>query len=274
MATRAHDGLAGRVVSALRLDPTLYREVAAPGGGTWQAAVVVVTAAVISGLSWVAVEFTNLGSSAPLSMARGVVVAQSVASIALAHVIAWPVWAFGLWKVGKRWGGPDRQPMWFGQIARAIAFAQAPAVLLVLYVLMVAVVGVVWGQEGLRSGVMSTAGFWLLVLAPVWVLAGTFLAIREALGLGNGRTLAALVTVGLVIRALVGLVVMLLSGIAGREFLGLRDDYTAGFRDDGLSATDLAVGLDFNLRFVGQSSMVLYSLSKSVLHPLAGMGDI
>lgn len=274
MATRAHDGLAGRVVRALRLDPTLYREVAAPGGGTWQAAVVVVIAAVISGLSWGALEFTSLGSSAPVSTDQGVVVAQSAVSIALAHIVAWPVWAFGLWAVGTSLGGPDRQQPWFGHIARAIAFAQAPAVLLMLYVLMVAVVGFAWGPEGLRSGVMWLTGFWLLVLAPVWVLAGTFLAAREALGLGNGRTLAALVTVGLAIGALVGFVVMLLSGIAGRDFVGLRDDYIAGFRDDGISAADFAVGLDFNLRFIGQSGMVLYILSKSALHPFVGVGDI
>ena len=274
MAARAPDGLAGRVVRALRLDPTLYHEVAAPGGGNWQAASVVVIAAVISAFSWGAVEFTSLGSPEPVGTDRGVVLAQSALSTALAHVMAWPVWALGLWVVGTRWVAPDRQPPWFGQIARAIAFAQAPAVVLVLYVLIIAVVGFAWGSDGVRSGVMWIMSFWLLVLVPVWVLAGTFLAVREALGLGNGRTLAALVIVGMAIGALVGFVVLMLSGIAGREFVGLRDDHIAGFRDDRISAADFAAGLNFNLRFIGQSGMALHILSKSVLHPLAGLGDI
>ncbi len=275
MATRAHDGLADRVVRALRLDPTLYREVAAPGGDSWQAAVVIVIAAVVSGLSWGAVEFTGLlGSSAAASTDWGAVVAQYAVPIALAHLIAWPVWAIGLWVFGTRWTGPDREPPWFGQVARALAFAQAPAVLGVLYVLLVAVVAVARGPEGLRSGVLWVTGFWLLVLTQVWVLAATFLAVREALGLGNGWTLAALVTVGLAIGAVAGLIVMLLSGIAGRDFVGLRDDYIAGFRDDGPTALDIAVGLDFNLRFVGQSGTVVHLLSKSILHPLVGVGDI
>ena len=140
--------------------------------------------------------------------------------------------------------------------------------------LLVVVVGFARGVEGIQSGVLWVTTFWLVVLIDVWVLAGTYLALRKALGLSNARTLVALVTVGLVIGALVGFAALLLSGIAGRDMVGLRDDFIAGFRDDGLSAMDVAVGLDFNLRFIGQSGMVLYILSESVLHPLVGMGDI
>ena len=273
MTGSAHDGLADRAIRALRLDPTLYREVAEPGGGTRQAVVMVVIAAAISGLSWGTSVLEGLVESDMVGRDLGAALVQSAVpaawSSAIAQVVAWPVWAAGLWIIGTRWAPPDRPTPCFGQVARPLAFAQAPAVFLVLYVLLVAVVGVARGPEGIRSGVLWVTTFWLVVLLGAWVLAGTFLAVREALGLSNARTLVALVAVGLAIGALVGFVVMLLSGIAGRDFVGLRDDYIAGFRDDGISAMDFAVGLDFNLRFVGQSGTVLDLLSRSVLHPLA-----
>ena len=43
------DGLINRILRALRLDATLYREVAGPGGSNRQAAVVVVLAALGTG---------------------------------------------------------------------------------------------------------------------------------------------------------------------------------------------------------------------------------
>ena len=174
----------------------------------------------------------------------------------------------GLWVVGTHWAPADRPPPWFGQIARALALAQAPAALGALYVLLVVIVGFARGPEGLRSGVVWVTEFWLFVLIGAWVLAGTFLAVREALGLSSARTFVALVAVGLAIAALLGLTVVVLSGIAGREFVGLNDD-DFGFRDDGATAMDVALGLDFNLRFVGPCNTILHLLSRSVLHPFA-----
>ena len=48
------DGLIGRMLRALRLDPTLYREVAAPGASTEQAALALMLAAVGFSLASVA----------------------------------------------------------------------------------------------------------------------------------------------------------------------------------------------------------------------------
>lgn len=271
MATRAYSGLAGHMIRALSLDSRLFREVAAPGGN-WQAAAVVVVAALISGIGWGAVSLVNLARSDTAGMDLGSVVSQSAFPnaivLAFAHLIAWPVWAMGLWVVGTHWAPADRPPPWFGQIARALALAQAPAALGALYVLLVVIVGFARGPEGLRSGVVWVTEFWLFVLIGAWVLAGTFLAVREALGLSSARTFVALVAVGLAIAALLGLTVVVLSGIAGREFVGLNDD-DFGFRDDGATAMDVALGLDFNLRFVGPCNTILHLLSRSVLHPFA-----
>ena len=275
MAARTNHTSAGRVLRALRLDPTLYREVASPDSGTWQAATVIVIAAVVTEISWGAMWLVELVRWDSDGMDIGAAVAQTAIPTtvvgALVYLVAWPVWATGLWVVGMRWAPENRPRLWPGQVARALAFAQAPAVVGALYVLLVLVVGFTRGPEGLSSGVLWVTEFWLFVLIGVWVLAATFIAVREALGLSNGRTLAALITVGLVIGALVGFVVLLLSGIAGRDFVGLNDS-TAGFREEGVTAVDIAVGLDFNLRFVGQSGTVLYLLSQSILHPFAGMG--
>ena len=278
MHPRTRDGLGARVLRAWRMDTTLYRELAAPESGAWQAAAVIAIAAVASGLGWGSLRLIDSVRAGTESMDFGAAIVQS--SIpnafvsALAFLVAWPVWATGLWVVGMRWTPADYPPPYLGHVARALAFAQAPAMLRVVPALLVVVVGFARGVEGIQSGVLWVTTFWLVVLIDVWVLAGTYLALRKALGLSNARTLVALVTVGLVIGALVGFAALLLSGIAGRDMVGLRDDFIAGFRDDGLSAMDVAVGLDFNLRFIGQSGMVLYILSESVLHPLVGMGDI
>ena len=275
MTTGTHHTLASHMLRALRLDPTLYREVASPDSGAWRAATVIVIAAVVTEISWGAMWLVDLMRWDSDGMDIGAAVAQTAIPTAvvgaLVYLVAWPVWATGLWIVGMRWVPANRPPPRPGQVARALAFAQAPAVVGVLYVLLVVVVGFTRGPEGLSSGVLWVTEFWLFVLIGVWVLAATFIAVREALGLSNGRTLAALITVGLVIGVLVGFVVILLNGIDGRDFVGLNDG-TAGFREEGVTAMDIAVGLDFNLRFVGQSGTVLYLLSQSVLHPFAGMG--
>ena len=46
----------------------------------------------------------------------------------LALAVAWPVWAAGLWLVSKRMLAEGSAPG-FGQVARVLAFAQAPGVL-------------------------------------------------------------------------------------------------------------------------------------------------
>lgn len=272
MTARTQASLARRLTRALRLDSKLYREVASPGSGVWQATAVIVIMSAISQIRWGTAWFVDSVRSDTDGIDIGAAIAQSSIPSAvvtgLAYFAAWPVWAAGFWVVGTLWTTARRPPPRFGHVARALAFAQVPAFLGVLYVLLVVIVGFAGGPEGLRSGFVWLTGFWLSALIGAWVLAGTFLAVREALGFSNARTLAALVAVGLVIAALLGFVVVLLSGVAGREFVGLNDD-GAGFREDGASALDFAIGLDFNLRFFGRSDTVLHILSESVLHPLA-----
>ncbi|MCY3956808.1 MAG: hypothetical protein OXG65_00760 [Chloroflexi bacterium] len=166
------NGLIGRMLRALRLDASLYREVSAPDGDTRQAALVVLLTAVAAGTQGVWLG----GSGAGL--------------IAISHMAAWPVWAAGLWLVGARLGAPNGEASGFRQVARAIAFAQAPGVLFAASLVIFWISAPLWGT--------------VRTLISVWVLVGTFLAVRETLGLSNGRTLGALFGVGAATAILLG----------------------------------------------------------------------
>ena len=172
-------GLINRMLRALRLDATLYREVADPGGSTWQAALVVLIAAVAAGteVAWTGVSGAGL--------------------VALTHMAAWPVWAAGLWFVGARLKRPVGEAPGFRQVARAIAFAQAPGVFFASGLVLVSIPTPLW--SAIRS------------LIFIWVLVGTFLAIRETLGLSNGRTIGTLFGVGAAIAVLLGPVIVLIT---------------------------------------------------------------
>jgi hypothetical protein len=173
------DGLIGRMLRALRLDATLYREVAEPGGSTWQAALVVLLTAVAAG-------------------AEGVWVGVSGAGLmATTHVAAWPVWALGIWLVGARLQAPNGKASGFWQVARAIAFAQAPGVFFATSLVLFWISAPLWGT--------------VRTLISVWVVIGTFLAVRETLGLTNGRTLGTLFGVGAAIAVLLGPPIVLIT---------------------------------------------------------------
>ncbi len=266
-------GVVVRLFRALRLDSAVYGEVAGSGSSIWQALAVMCATAAASGLHWGAYTLVFLVRSETVGSDLGAAAVQSSVpaawSSAATYFLAWPVWATGLWVVGLRWTPPDRPKPQFGRVARGLAFAQLPAVLGVVYILLITAVGFALGSQGLRSAILGVAQFWLWAVMEVWVLAGTFLAVRGALSLSNARTLGALVLVGATIAALLGVIVVILSAAFGGDAVGLRDDYVVGFRDDGPTALEIAKGLDFNLRFVGQSQTVLNILTTSVLHPFA-----
>ena len=218
------DGLIGRMVRALRLDATLYREVAGPGGSNRQAAVVVVLAAVGTGAAVAtrAIDSLAWGIERYGSFEGEVLQTAYVAMvIAIAHMVAWPVWAGGFWLVGARLGERDAEAPEFGQVARAIAFAQAPGVLGVLVPVFVAFLWGVTDTESVTVGTLvvrlyAVAGA-LRALISGWVLVGTFLAVRQTLGLGSGRTLGTIFAVGVASAALLALVtiaiILVLKGV-------------------------------------------------------------
>lgn len=255
----APGGLIRRVGRALQLDPRLYREVAGPGASTWQAALVVVLTAGISGVGWGAGAFHLLATGEPAVRYMTQLVAEfsAVAGLsALVHVAAWPVWAAGLWVVGRRFAPRDWAPG-FWQAARVLAFAQAPGLFAVLIPI---VAGSLWlgrvdpdVEEGSPLGLLV---FGIRATVGVWILLGTFLATHEVLRLSYGRTLGALVGVAAGVgffAVLLGIIVTRVSNWENHAWvdsLGTPSvfDVTHGFDLNlGLSFSDAAVGFVLRL---------------------------
>ena len=100
-----------------------------------QAAVVLMFSAVSSGLvmgSVIAADWTiNWAYSSDTEVNLGLFVdiaAGHAGSITVAHIAAWPIGTTGLWFASKRLTAPGSQAVGLGQVARALAFAQAPAI--------------------------------------------------------------------------------------------------------------------------------------------------
>lgn len=223
MNARATSSLGGQMLRALRLDPTIYREVSAPGGSTWQAALVLLLAAVSTGLfhgTSIATYWTITWFGwSDVQESRGVVrdVAAGLAgSIIIAHIAAWPIWATGLWAIGKRWTAAGGQPPSLRQVARALAFAQTPAIVGGL-VAVLAVVGWLFLAPAGLVGIGILLGLFADIARSaflVLVLIGTYQAVREVLGLSSGRALGALITVGAFVALALGVVLALVTVIA------------------------------------------------------------
>ncbi|MDE2869145.1 MAG: hypothetical protein OXR64_12635 [Chloroflexota bacterium] len=229
-------GFINRLLRALRLDPTLYREVAAPGASTEQAALVVILAAVGFSFAQSARSLVSWLSSSGSFWWSGLTTTEANAWIAmdlenyrvvvrvLALVAAWPVWAAGLWLVSKRMSASRGQAPGFGQVARVLAFAQAPGVFGPALLLPTTVgAALVLSQTGWLQAYMAPPANlafldflvgvgWPLLL--VWVFLGSLVALREGLGLSGGQALGALIIVGAGLAVLLGLVVTVGSVVA------------------------------------------------------------
>jgi hypothetical protein len=87
---------------------------------------------------------------------------------ALAALVGWLVWAGITYLVGTKIF--DGTATW-GELLRTLGFAQAPGILLVL-------------------GFLPLLGWILSIAVPLWMLVAAFIAVRQALDFGNGKTLA------------------------------------------------------------------------------------
>ena len=203
------------MIRAARLDPSIYRDVAAASGSTRQAAVVILITSAVAGLYWGALAIPGLVRSDPEVAANaGAVLAQfavpTIGLSAVAHVGAWLIWTAGLWLVGARLAAPAGPVRTYWPLARALAFAQTPALLGLVTVALTAVIGPTLGAEALEASPVLMLTWTVQAVVGVWVLIATFMAVREALGLSTGRTLGSLVLVGLAISGLVSFSVVAL----------------------------------------------------------------
>lgn len=87
---------------------------------------------------------------------------------AVASLVGWLVWAGITYIVGDKLLGGTAT---WGELLRTLGFAQAPGILLIL-------------------GIIPILGTPITALVGFWMLAAAFIAIRQALDFGNGKTLA------------------------------------------------------------------------------------
>lgn len=266
-----------RIGRALRLDPTLYREVAASGGITLQATLVILLAAVGVGTAACArVVLTPLATfRANDDLALfwefyGRYGVPTAGLSAAAQAAAWPVWAVALWSIA-RYVFAQKPVPGVCAIARALAFAQAPGFFAVVVPLIFPIVFVAFRllpadfnllrplATSLHLG--RTLVFGVQALLSVWVLLGTFLAVRESFGLTNARTMFAILMAGATIAGLLGSIVTVIViataptvGSTGQsvDFLGSSGFFyqTSGHPIYFDAAVPISGGFDFHLGLI------------------------
>ncbi len=139
--------IARRMMGAALLSVDTFEEVEHDESATGQAAAVVAMVAVAQGIG-------AMGAG-PIGALYG----------AVASIVGWAVWAGITYLIGTKVF--DGQATW-GEVMRAIGFAQAPGLLFVL-------------------GILPLS--WLLLwVVPFWMAVAGFIGLRQALDVGNGKT--------------------------------------------------------------------------------------
>ncbi len=142
-----------RVIGAIRLDPATYEQVEHDTDATWQAALVVAVAAIFSGVG------STGGRTRDL--VGGVVSA----------VIFWAIFALFAYLVGVYLLKGPQTSATFGEVLRALGFSYAPSLIAIL---------------GLIPGI----GFLFILIAGIWSLIASVIALRQSLEVSTGRAVA------------------------------------------------------------------------------------
>jgi hypothetical protein len=158
--------LTDRMWRAARLDPRVYEEVEADTGATVQASGVVVMAAVAAGLG------SGGGSLGRLLVGT------------LAALVGWYLWAYLIYWIGTRLLPEPGTRATHGEILRTVGFASAPGLIRVL--------GVVPVLRGL-----------VFVVAGIWMLVATVVAVRQALDYSTTWRALGVSLIGWLVQALV-----------------------------------------------------------------------
>jgi hypothetical protein len=142
-----------RVIGAIRLDPATYEAVEHDTDATWQAALVVVVAAIFSGV----------GSTGGRT--------QDLLGGVVASLVFWALFALFAYLVGAYLlRGPETSAT-FGEVLRALGFSYAPSLFAIL---------------GLIPGI----GFLIVFIAGIWSLIASVIALRQAFEVSTGRAVA------------------------------------------------------------------------------------
>ena len=143
-ARRQRAGLIDRMIGAARLQVSTFEDVEADRSATRQAMLVVIVVAIATGIG---------------SVGGGV--AGLLGGVAFA-LVGWATWAWLTYLVGTRLLATPQTHADWGQLARALAFAQSPGVFKVL-------------------GAIPGIGPLLFFVASLWQLVAMVIAVRQAL---------------------------------------------------------------------------------------------
>ncbi len=138
-----------RMLGAARIDPAIYTEVEHDTTATGQAAGVVAIVAVCSAIG-------GAGAGAP-----------GMFSAVLAALLGWLLWAGVTYLIGDKLLGGTAT---WGELLRALGFAQAPGVLYFF-------------------AVIPLLGWLVRLVVGIWILICGIVALREALDVSTGRAI-------------------------------------------------------------------------------------
>jgi hypothetical protein len=182
MSVSSHS-LTDRMIRAARLDVALYNEVEADLSATSQALTVVIISSVAAGIG---------GAIAGAIAGRPSAIIGGLIGGIVAALLGWLVWSYVMYFVGTRMFGGTAT---YGELLRTTGFATSPGVLRIL------------------SFIPVVGGLISLVVA-IWMIVTGFVAVREALDISTGSTIATII-VGIIAEFIVILVVGLILGALG-----------------------------------------------------------
>jgi hypothetical protein len=162
MSLATTPSLTDRMLRAARLDVSLYNEVEADLNATTQALTVVVITAIASGIG------AALGGA--IAGRPSGIVGGLIGGI-IAELLGWAVWSWVMYFVGTRFFNGTAS---YGELLRTTGFAYSPGVLLILRFIPV------------LGGLIALAVF-------IWRILTGFIAVREALDIDSGKTVATIV---------------------------------------------------------------------------------
>jgi len=143
-----------RIIRAIKLDPQLYEEVEADQSALPQAIGLVILSSLASGIATISRGFD-----------------ASILGGTLGALIGWFVWSYIIYFVGTRLLPESQTKADYGQLLRTIGFASAPGLIAIL-------------------GIIPFLFTISLLVAGIWMLVATVIAVRQALDYQNiGRAI-------------------------------------------------------------------------------------
>jgi hypothetical protein len=174
MQTSASGSLVDRMMGAARLDQGTYEEVERDTNATSQAAIVVVLAAIASGIG-------ALGDGGS-GLIGGII----------GGIIGWVAFAAAAYFVGTKILAAASTEADLGQLLRVLGFAQVPQLLLVV-------------------GFIPVLGWIVGLVALVWGILTTITALRAALEMSTGRAIATAIVAILAEAIVIGIIFAIFS---------------------------------------------------------------